>query len=48
MPLTLNEIYSFYKRIDINELKEILDDLVKKGYLKYEYPKDEIINIDEN
>ena len=41
MPLTINDIYSFYnKKIQSkNELKKILDDLVNKGYLKLEYPK---------
>lgn len=37
MPLTLEEISSFFTS---NNLKEILDDLVTKGYLRYEYPKD--------
>jgi DNA (cytosine-5)-methyltransferase 1 len=37
IPLTLEEIATFYA--DEN-LENILNDLVKKGYLKYEYPKD--------
>ncbi|WP_288327017.1 DNA (cytosine-5-)-methyltransferase [uncultured Clostridium sp.] len=38
MPLTLNQIRTFNKS---ENLKELLDDLVKKGYLKLEYPKEE-------
>jgi DNA (cytosine-5)-methyltransferase 1 len=37
MPLTLAEIRSFF---DVPNLKGMLDDLVKKGYLKFEHPKD--------
>ncbi len=40
MPLTLKEIYSFYNTLPINELKTLLDDLVQKKYLRFEYPKD--------
>lgn len=36
MPLTLNQISTFHQS---ENLKPILDDLVKKGYLKFEYPK---------
>jgi len=36
MPLTVEMISTFYKA---DKLKELLDDLVKKGYLAYEYPK---------
>ncbi|EJF06801.1 DNA-methyltransferase Dcm [Thiovulum sp. ES] len=39
MPLTLEQISEFCK---IENLKELLDDLVSKGYLKFEYPKDKI------
>lgn len=39
MPLTLNQINSFIK-IPQTELKTLLDDLVKKGYLKLEHPKE--------
>lgn len=39
MPLTLEQISTFYQH---NQLEELLDDLVKKGYLKLEHPKDEI------
>ncbi len=42
MPLTLNQINSFVN-IPQSELKSLLDDLVKKGYLKLEHPK-ELIN----
>lgn len=37
IPLTLEEITIFYPNIN---LQQMLDDLVNKGYLKYEYPKD--------
>lgn len=36
MPLTYNQIYSFFPHPD---LQEMLDDLTQKGYLKFEYPK---------
>lgn len=36
MPLTIEQISTFYKKDD---LQEMLDDLVKKGYLRFEYPK---------
>ncbi|MFN4145131.1 MAG: DNA (cytosine-5-)-methyltransferase [Runella sp.] len=36
MPLTLEQIKTFY---DTPNLQEMLNDLVKKGYLKFEYPK---------
>ena len=36
MPLTLKQIGTFY---DKKGLKKLLDDLVKKGYLRFEYPK---------
>ncbi len=39
MPLTLNEIHSFYAFIQIKELKKLLDDMVSKKYLRYEHPK---------
>lgn len=38
MPLTLKQIGTFAKHEE-KELKQMLDDLVKKGYLKLEYPK---------
>lgn len=37
MPLTLSEISTFYAH---KNLKKILDDLVEKGYLRFEHPKD--------
>lgn len=36
MPLTLEQIHSFY---DSPDLEEMLDDLTQKGYLKFEHPK---------
>lgn len=36
MPLTLEQISTFHKT---DNLKDLLDDLVEKGYLKFEYPK---------
>ena len=39
MPLTLEQIKTFY---DTSNLEELLNDLVKKGYLKMEHPKEEV------
>lgn len=39
MPLTYEHIYSFYPH---PQLQQMLDDLVKKGYIKFEYPKRKI------
>ena len=36
MPLTIEQIRTFHK---CDKLKELLDDLVHKGYLKFEHPK---------
>ena len=36
MPLTMEQIRTFY---DVPQLQEMLDDLVAKGYLKFEHPK---------
>lgn len=36
MPLTLEQIRTFF---DDKELKDMLEDLTKKGYLKFEHPK---------
>lgn len=36
MPLTINQIQTFF---NVPELKELLEDLVQKGYLKFEHPK---------
>lgn len=41
MPLTANMIFSFYPH---PKLQSLLDDLVMKGYLTYEYPKQLINN----
>ena len=45
IPLSLDEIETFYQH---KNLKQILDDLANKGYLKYEHPKDiqEVVNKD--
>lgn len=40
MPLTAEEIGEFYPR---KNLKEMLDDLVQKGYVRYEHPKQLIV-----
>lgn len=41
MPLTLAEIASFYQPMQSDtNLEVLLDDLVAKGYLKFEHPKD--------
>ncbi len=51
MPLTLSQIESFcpannlFEQVDV---KAILDDLVEKGYLKFEYPKKLVSEITEN
>lgn len=37
MPLTIKEIQTFFDDVF---LKQMLDDLVVKGYVRYEYPKD--------
>lgn len=37
MPLTLDEVSTFFNK---NNLKDLLDDLVEKKYLRYEHPKD--------
>jgi DNA (cytosine-5)-methyltransferase 1 len=50
MPLTLKEIETFYQSdtlFGIHDLKSMLDDLVEKGYLKFEHPKDLVQVIDE-
>lgn len=41
MPLTLEMISTFYNSAN---LKEMLDDLVDKGYLVFEYPKKKVGN----
>ncbi|MDR0218332.1 MAG: DNA (cytosine-5-)-methyltransferase [Enterobacteriaceae bacterium] len=46
MPLTLQQIYSFFNQIPIKDLEYLLKDLVEKDYLKFEHPKEQIF--DEN
>lgn len=43
MPLTYSQIETFYSN---DNLKDMLEDLVSKGYLKKEYPKQEVLSID--
>lgn len=43
MPLTLDQIHSFYSHIDKGELQSLLDDLVFKKYLRFEHPKEQVI-----
>lgn len=41
MPLTVKQVHTFADYYnDINKLEEDLEDLVEKGYLAYEHPKD--------
>jgi DNA (cytosine-5)-methyltransferase 1 len=40
MSLTLDEIHSFFCYMLKEELKSFLDDMVDKGYLRFEHPKD--------
>lgn len=47
MPLTLNEIYTFFNHIKKSELKKDLDSLVRKKYIVLEHPKDEVTYTDE-
>lgn len=44
MPLTIDQIYTFYNEISKKELQRLLDDLAEKGYIKYEHPKSLIRN----
>ena len=51
MPLTLEEIKTFYTPDNLFEsadLQSLLDDLVEKGYLVYEHPKDLVTVVDED
>jgi DNA (cytosine-5)-methyltransferase 1 len=51
MPLTLKQIQTFAPTIDLGEgygLKGMLDDLVDKGYLRFEHPKKLIKEVLEN
>lgn len=45
MSLTLKQISTFHKN---DKLKELLDDLVKKGYLRFEHPKKLVLEKTEN
>lgn len=40
MPLTAEQISTFSPSYSLEELEKDLDDLVEKGYLSFEYPKD--------
>jgi len=46
MSLTLDEIHSFYGFVPKEELKEWLDDLVDKKYVRFEHPKDIVVKDD--
>lgn len=49
MPLTQKEIESFFgHKLKGIELKNTLEDLVSKKYIKYEYPKNIVEIVDEN
>lgn len=51
MPLTLSQIQSFFPTNNLFEsidVKALLDDLVRKGYIKFEYPKKLVSEITEN
>lgn len=46
MPLTYNQIATFF---DCDNLKEVLDDLLEKGYLTFEHPKSKVqIHVGDN
>lgn len=51
MPLTLKQIETFAPSIDLfesSDLKGMLDDLVEKGYLRFEHPKKLVKEVLEN
>lgn len=51
MPLTLSQIVSFFPVNNLFEsidVKALLDDLVEKGYIKFEHPKKLVSEITEN
>ena len=51
MPLTLSQIQSFFPANNLFEnvdVKALLDDLVEKGYIKFEYPKKLVSENTEN
>lgn len=45
MPLTLDQIVTFYPSTSKDSLREMLDDLVSKDYIKFEHPR-ELITLD--
>lgn len=45
MPLTLDQIYTFYNKVDKATLEFMLNDLADKGYIRFEHPK-ELITLD--
>lgn len=51
MPLTLGQIQSFFPTNNLFEqvdIKALLDDLVQKGYIKFEHPKELVTELTEN
>lgn len=51
MPLTIEEISTFYDAQNLfnsNNLRQMLNDLEKKGYLKFEHPKDLVDTTNDN
>lgn len=46
MPLTLDQVYTFYNKVNKRTLEIMLHDLTHKGYLQFEHPK-ELINLDD-
>ncbi|MDJ0534440.1 MAG: DNA (cytosine-5-)-methyltransferase [Xenococcaceae cyanobacterium MO_207.B15] len=51
MPLTIEEILTFFSPNNLfksYDVREMLDDLVRKGYLKFEYPKDLVETVNKN
>ncbi|QBL10452.1 DNA (cytosine-5-)-methyltransferase [Rheinheimera sp. D18] len=44
MPLTLEQISTFFNIIDLNELQNLLTDLTEKNYIKFEHPKALVTN----
>jgi len=44
MPLTLDQIYTFFNKVSKNELLKLLNDLTEKNYVRFEHPKELIIN----
>jgi len=44
MPLTLDQIYTFFNKVSKNELLKLLNDLTEKNYVRFEHPKELIID----